>query len=151
MPGDARVAVLPPLHRSSTYPSHCLVNPTPHPHVANHRTSHPSPLIGSIGFALCALGAPAALAAQSATSLPLKHAAQPTQPAITAADLETRLYLYADDSMAGRRAGTEGDLKATAYIASEFKRFGLQPAGDSGTYFQNVPLVTYAYDTTTPL
>jgi hypothetical protein len=76
---------------------------------------------------------------------------QPTQPAITAADLETRLYIYADDSMAGRRAGTVGDLKATAYIAAEVKRMGLVPGGDSGTYYQYIPLVTYAYDTLTPL
>ena len=53
--------------------------------------------------------------------------------------------------MAGRRAGTDGDLKATAYIAAEFKRLGLVPAGDSGTYYQYIPLVTYAYDTATPL
>src|SRR5437667_222129 len=61
--------------------------------------------------------------------------------AITPADLMTRLYLYSDDSMMGRLAGSEYNLKATAYIAAEVKRFGLQPAGDSGGYFQNVPLV----------
>ena len=53
----------------------------------------------------------------------------------------TRLYLYADDSMMGRMAGTEYNLKATAYIESEVRRLKLQPAGDSGGYFQNVPLV----------
>ncbi len=103
----------------------------------------------SLGLAL--LACPAVVAAQTGDGLPLKHTPQPTQPAITAADLETRLYIYADDSMAGRRAGTPGDLKATAYIASEFKRLKLVPAGDSGTYFQNVPLVTYAFDTASPL
>ncbi|HWC75084.1 MAG TPA: M28 family peptidase [Gemmatimonadales bacterium] len=74
-------------------------------------------------------------------ALPLKHAPLATQTAITPADLMTRLYLYADDSMMGRAAGTDYNLKATAYIASEVKRFGLIPAGDSGGYFQNVPLV----------
>jgi hypothetical protein len=74
-------------------------------------------------------------------ALPLKHAPLKTQTAITPADLMTRLYLYADDSMMGRSAGTEYNLKATAYIASEVKRIGLIPAGDSGGYFQNVPLV----------
>jgi hypothetical protein len=43
--------------------------------------------------------------------------------------------------MMGRAAGTEYNLKATAYIAAEVKRFGLMPAGDSGSYFQSVPLV----------
>ena len=89
------------------------------------------------------LGALAALAAPAAAqmALPLKHAPARTQTAITPADLMTRLYLYSDDSMMGRLAGSEYNLKATAYIAAEVKRFGLQPAGDSGGYFQNVPLV----------
>jgi hypothetical protein len=57
---------------------------------------------------------------------------------ITPADLKSRLYLYADDSMMGREAGTIGNYKATAYIAAEVKRLGLEPAGDNGTYFQNI-------------
>jgi hypothetical protein len=76
---------------------------------------------------------------------PLKHAPRPTSPAITAADLMTRLYIFADDSMMGRQAGTENNLKGTAYIAGELRRLGLAPAGDSGTYFQNVPLVRRNY------
>jgi hypothetical protein len=57
---------------------------------------------------------------------------------ITPADLKSRLYLYADDSMMGREAGTIGNYKATAYIAAEVKRLGLEPAGDNGTYFQDI-------------
>src|SRR6267154_767859 len=92
---------------------------------------------------LVVLGALLTLTAQASaqSALPLKHAPARTQTAITPADLMTRLYLYSDDSMMGRLAGSEYNLKATAYIASEVKRFGLQPAGDSGGYFQNVPLV----------
>jgi Peptidase family M28 len=84
--------------------------------------------------------------AASQTALPLKRAAERTRTAITPADLMSRLYLYADDSMMGRAAGTEYNLKATAYIAAEVRRMGLVPAGDSGGYFQNVPLVRRAYD-----
>ena len=58
----------------------------------------------------------------------------------------TRLYLYADDSMMGRATGTEYNLKATAYVAAEARRMGLQPAGDSGGFFQNVPLVKREFD-----
>ncbi|HEY4955626.1 MAG TPA: hypothetical protein VII02_12160, partial [Gemmatimonadaceae bacterium] len=61
-----------------------------------------------------------------------------TVPAITASDLRTRLYIYADDSMMGRRIGTVGNEKATAYIEREVRRMGLEPAGDSGTYFQDI-------------
>src|SRR3954470_22075204 len=45
---------------------------------------------------------------------------------ITAADLQHRLFLIAHDSMMGRETGSEGDYKATEYIASEFKRLGLE-------------------------
>ena len=53
----------------------------------------------------------------------------------------SRLYVFADDSMQGREAGTIGGMKGTAYIANELKKLGLKPAGDSGTYFQSVPLI----------
>ena len=60
----------------------------------------------------------------------------------------TRLYIFADDSMLGREAGTSGNVKGTDYIAAEAKRLGLLPAGDSGTYFQTIPLKTRTLDTT---
>src|SRR5438270_12816771 len=62
-----------------------------------------------------------------------------TNPAITAEDLRTRLYIFADDSMMGRQFGTEGNLKGTQYIASELAKMGIQPGGTDGTYFQDVP------------
>ena len=100
--------------------------------------------------ALLALLVPAGLSAQGAP-LPLKYAPRPTSPEITAADLMTRLYIYADDSLMGRRAGTLYDLKATDYIAREARAMGLVPAGDSGTYFQDVPLVSTTTDTASTL
>lgn len=63
---------------------------------------------------------------------------RPTEAAITANDLRTRLYQFADDSMMGREAGTLGNIMGTDYIAAEFKRLGLIPAGENGTYFQNL-------------
>jgi len=100
--------------------------------------------------ALLALLAPAALSAQS-PQLPLTHEPQPTTPEITAADLMTRLYIYADDSMMGRRGGTVYNLKATDYIAAEARAMGLVPAGDSGTYFQDVPLLRETVDTSSTI
>ena len=78
--------------------------------------------------------------------LPLKHAPRPTVAAITAQDLMTRLYIFADDSMQGREAGTIGNVKGTEYIASEIRKMGLIPAGDSGTYFQILPFKTRSVD-----
>ena len=87
----------------------------------------------------CRICFPAFGYAQKA-ELPLKHAPQPTVPAITAADLMTRLYIFADDSMMGREVGTQYNLKGTAYIEREVRRLGLVPGGDNGTYFQNLPI-----------
>ena len=125
----------------------------PHrPHRPHRPFHHLSLAVSASLCGLAALATPqAARAQQAADPLPLHHAPTATHAAITPGDLETRLYLYADDSMAGRRAGTPSDLEATAYIAAEFKRVGLVPAGDSGTFFQNIPLVTYASDTTAAL
>lgn len=83
---------------------------------------------------------------QPPATLPLKHAPQPTSANITAADLMTRLYIFADDSMQGREAGTIGNVRGTDYIASEARRIGLRPAGDNGTYFQTIPLKTRMVD-----
>ncbi|MBA3670877.1 MAG: M28 family peptidase [Gemmatimonadaceae bacterium] len=74
-------------------------------------------------------------------SLPLKRRATPTVAAITPADLMSRLYVFADDSMMGREAGLPSHMKGTAWIAAELKRMGLEPGGDNGSYFQNVPFV----------
>jgi len=44
------------------------------------------------------------------------------------------------DSMEGRGTGTPGGERAARYIASKLEEFGLEPLGDDGTWFQNVPL-----------
>ncbi len=69
-------------------------------------------------------------------------------PAI--ADIRRFLLVVADDSTMGRQTGSRGDDIAARYIAGEFRRFGLQPAGDGGTYFQAVPLRmrTYVWSST---
>lgn len=77
---------------------------------------------------------------------PRTWAPRPTEPAITSNDLRTRLYQFADDSMMGREAGTLGNIMATDYIAAEFKRLGLQPAGENGTYFQTLAYGRLAYN-----
>ena len=78
--------------------------------------------------------------------LPLKYSGPPTGAKITPGDLMTRLYVYADDSMMGRRVGTEYNEKATAWIESQVRQLGLVPAGDSGGYFQNLPVVARGLD-----
>jgi hypothetical protein len=89
------------------------------------------------------LAIPAALAAQQ--PLPMKLEPRPTSGPISAADLMTRLYRVADDSMGGRPTGSEGHLKVTQYIADELRRLGLQPAGENGGYFQDLPMTSRGF------
>lgn len=94
------------------------------------------------GAALAALAPLAALTAQT-RELPRTLAPRPTEAAITAADLMTRLYIVADDSMGGRASGSEGHVKATNYIAAEAQRLGLRPAGTNGSWFQDLPMARH--------
>ncbi len=48
-------------------------------------------------------------------------------------------YLASDASM-GRRTMTASYEKAADWAAAKFKEWGLQPAGENGTYFQKVPI-----------
>ncbi|KUG05913.1 M28 family metallopeptidase [Solirubrum puertoriconensis] len=59
---------------------------------------------------------------------------------ISARDIGEHIRVLASDEFQGRKPFTAGEEKATAYIAAEFKRLGLQPS-PNGTYFQPVPLV----------
>jgi Tol biopolymer transport system component len=72
---------------------------------------------------------------QLAPACPLVH---PDQVAGHLADYTGR-YL-ADDALEGRLAGTQGALCAAEYLAWAFHRLGLAPAGEDGTYFQDVPI-----------
>lgn len=56
---------------------------------------------------------------------------------ILSEDLKTHIQFLAADSLKGRETGTEGENIAGQYIANHFKKYGLQPAGDEGSYFQN--------------
>src|SRR5271165_1592846 len=49
----------------------------------------------------------------------------------------SHIQTLADDNMQGRNTGSEGHRKAAAYVAGEFERAGLKPAGTSG-YMQPV-------------
>ena len=78
--------------------------------------------------------------------MPLKYQGKPTVAAITPCDLMTRLYVYADDSMRGREAGTSDAIRATAYIEAQVRALGLKPAGDNGTFFMNMPVTARGVD-----
>ncbi len=57
--------------------------------------------------------------------------------------LERDVRILSHDNMEGREAGTRGYARAAGYVAGRYAAIGLEPAGDDGTYFQNVPLLSY--------
>jgi aminopeptidase YwaD len=58
------------------------------------------------------------------------------------------MNILASDSLAGRRTGEIGCEKAARYIASEFKRIGLEPLDSANTYFQNYEFSEKMFDST---
>src|SRR5256886_16165177 len=79
-------------------------------------------------------------------------AAQRQQPpargaaAITTEDVRRRIGIIAADSMLGRATPSPQLDQVAAYVAAEFRRFGLKPGGDSGCYLQRYPLEVQRFD-----
>src|SRR4051812_42093240 len=72
-----------------------------------------------------------ALQAQSPASL----------PAISAERIKNDDRVLSSNEFLGRGPGEAGEEKAITYIEKSFKETGIEPAGDAGTFFQDVPLV----------
>jgi hypothetical protein len=54
--------------------------------------------------------------------------------------IRARMRFLSDSLLQGRAPGTPGYDIAAHYVASELERMALHPAGQGGTWFQNVPL-----------
>jgi Zn-dependent M28 family amino/carboxypeptidase len=59
---------------------------------------------------------------------------------IDAEKIRAHVKFLASDLLEGRGPGKRGAELAAEYIATQFALDGLKPAGDNGTFFQNVPL-----------
>ena len=68
--------------------------------------------------------------------------AAPPAPSVGAQRIAADVRTLSSDAMAGRLTGSAGYDRAADVVADRFRAMGLQPAGDDGTYFQRVPLVT---------
>jgi hypothetical protein len=64
----------------------------------------------------------------------------PVEP-ISEAMLRRHIEVLASDEFEGRKAGTEGEQKAIAYISRAFEALGAVPDGPDGGWLQPVPLV----------
>ncbi len=65
---------------------------------------------------------------------------------LRADDIWAPLRFLSDDLLEGRGTGTRGGDVAAHYLAAQFMRLGLEPAGDSGTWYHGVPIVTLVPD-----
>ena len=68
--------------------------------------------------------------------------AGPVADAVRAGAIEAHIRYLSSDLLEGRRPGTRGGELAAAYIAASFARLGLEPAGDSGSYYYRVPIIS---------
>ena len=57
------------------------------------------------------------------------------------AALKAHRQTLASDEMEGRAPSTPGGQRAADYLAAQLKTMGVEPAGENGTYFQQVPIV----------
>jgi hypothetical protein len=92
---------------------------------------------------LCGAVTASQFAGHGATTLAAKEksAAQsipPPDPQM----IRAHVKFLASDLLEGRGPGQRGSDLAAEYIGAQFESYGLKPAGDGGTFFQNVPMVT---------
>ena len=81
------------------------------------------------------------LLAQAQRQDKLAPAAAPSA-GIDAEKIRAHVKFLSSDLLEGRGMGQRGSDIAAEYIATQFALDGLKPAGDQGTYFQEVPMVS---------
>ncbi|HZH29549.1 MAG TPA: M20/M25/M40 family metallo-hydrolase [Pyrinomonadaceae bacterium] len=87
----------------------------------------------------------AATAAATATAT-LPAAALETANTIKAARLSEYLHFVASDAMGGRDTPSKGLDDTAKFLADHLARLKIRPAGDDGTYFQKIELVSFKVD-----
>ena len=60
-----------------------------------------------------------------------------TQTSISTENLRKHVSYLAADKMKGRGTGTKQERKAAAYLAKQYKKAGLQPKGDKGSWYHH--------------
>ena len=72
-------------------------------------------------------------------------------PEVSADKIKAHVAYLSSDRLEGRGPGTRGEFLTTEYIEAEFKKAGLKPIGERGSYFQPVPLMRVATSTRSTL
>ena len=85
-----------------------------------------------------------ALFCAAPVTTPLAAQKKPPAPAparpIVASEIDAHLRFLSSDLLEGRAPGTRGGRLAAEYIAAQLQLFGLEPAGENGSWFQQVPI-----------
>jgi hypothetical protein len=96
---------------------------------------------GLLALTACATSDTASTATETA-----KAEVSSSELSASAERIRQHIAYLADDAREGREAGTAAYEEAAEYVAAEFKKLGLKPMGDDGTFFQQVPLVNTKRD-----
>jgi Zn-dependent M28 family amino/carboxypeptidase len=84
--------------------------------------------------------APAVSEAQSQSQ------AGPALDEITDGFIKAHIKMLSSDLFEGRAPSTRGGSLAAEYLANQIMALGLEPAGENGTYFQDVPIIESVVD-----
>jgi len=95
---------------------------------------------GSLLFLAACGGHPAPAPAPVLSPLASDAEVRAAAAVITPEKVLHRIGVIADDSMGGRNTPSRGLEKTAAYLADNYRSWGLVPMGDSGTYFQRYTL-----------
>ena len=104
-----------------------------------------------VSASLLVIAAASSPAQNNSYGYPEKRAPRPTSATISEADLMSRLYVFADDSMEGRNAPLASNARGNAYIVRELQRLKIAPAGLLGSYYQVLPYVARSLSPRTSL
>jgi len=76
-----------------------------------------------------------------AAALPTQSTERTPWTAIRPSAIRAHLEFLASDLLEGRATASRGHDIAAAYVAAQLQQAGLSPAGDAGTFLQNMPLL----------
>ncbi|GAB3297232.1 M28 family peptidase [Hymenobacter tenuis] len=94
------------------------------------------PLLLAAGILLA--GSTSAQTTQTTSPVPKRVAKALTK--VKPDDIKAHIQYLADDRLLGRKPGTPGYQLAVDYVTNQLKSFGVQPAGEEGSFTQRVRL-----------
>ena len=104
-----------------------------------HKISRRLANLSAFLFAVAATSFPSQAFSQSNPATP--ETIRKLESEIDPEKIRAHVQFLSDDLLEGRYPGLRGGELAAKYIATQFALDGLKPAGDNGTYFQNINFV----------